>query len=99
MQSIHNILSILLFFLIVNLFYRNFFEHIDTFNGDMATDNQYSYDNMFDNVTYYPNIYEQNFERSEEIGFLLSTGWEKCKKECKGNCIEYGVTGHSYCFN
>lgn len=63
-----------------------------TFNGRMAIDDQYFYDKLFDDVTYYANDYDY------DTGALIKTGWEKCKMECSGNCVEYYVSGNSYCF-
>ena len=77
---------------------RPVIEGLNTFNGRMAIDDQYFYDKLFDDVYYYPNDYEKNYEREEEIGKLIKTGWIKCKEECPGYCMEFGVTGHSYCF-
>jgi hypothetical protein len=73
-------------------------EGLNTFNGKMAIDDQYFYDKIFDDVTYYPNEYAKNYDTGEEIGKLLITGWVKCRKNCKGNCIEYGLSGDTYCF-
>ena len=73
-------------------------EGLNTFNGRMAIDDQYFYDKVFDDVTYYPNEYAKNYDTGEEIGKLLTTGWLKCNRECAGNCIEYGVSGNTYCF-
>lgn len=63
-------------------------EGLNTFNGRMAIDDQYFYDSLFDQVYYYPN--------NESDG---TTGWDKCKSECQGNCQSYGYTNISYCFN
>lgn len=65
-----------------------------TFNGRMATDDQYFYDKLFDDVTYYPNEYQNDYNLND----VLTTGWEKCKQECPGNCVEYYVSGNAYCF-
>ena len=73
-------------------------EGLNTFNGRMAIDDQYFYDKLFDNVDYYPNIYDKDYETGEEVGKLLKTGWEDCNEKCKGQCVEYGVHGVSYCF-
>ena len=73
-------------------------EGLNTFNGRMAIDDQYFYDKIFDDVVYYPNEYAKDYDTGEEIGKLLITGWLKCKQQCKGNCIEYGVSGDTYCF-
>jgi hypothetical protein len=27
------------------------------------------------------------------------TGWAKCRLVCPGNCVEYGPSGHSFCFD
>jgi hypothetical protein len=63
-----------------------------TFNGRMAIDDQYFYDKIFDNVTYYDNDYDY------DTGDLIKTGWEKCTTGCSGNCVEYFVSGRAYCF-
>jgi len=73
-------------------------EGLNTFNGRMAIDDQYFYDKLFDDVIYYPNEYDKDYKRGEEIGKLLQTGWVKCKTECPGHCVEYGVHGAAYCF-
>ncbi len=74
-------------------------EGLNTFNGRMAIDDQYFYDKLFDDVYYYPNEYEKNYERGEQIGKLIKTGWVRCKEECPGHCVEFGPSGHSYCFS
>ena len=71
---------------------------LNTFNGRMAIDDQYFYDKLFDNVTYYPNQYDKDYKTAEEIGKLISTGWVRCNEECAGNCVEFGPTSVAYCF-
>jgi hypothetical protein len=66
-------------------------EGLYTFNGRMAIDDQYYYDKVFDDVIYYPNEYTPDQD-------LVITGWIKCKQECPGYCVEYMVSGNSYCF-
>lgn len=66
-----------------------------TFNGRMAIDDQYFSDKLFDNVVYYPNTYEED----SELNNVVNTGWVKCKQECDGTCLEYGITGNTYCFS
>ena len=61
-------------------------EGLDTFTGRMAIDDQYYYDKLFDDVYYYPN---------EDDG---TTGWVRCKSECAGHCVEFGIHFVSYCF-
>ncbi len=73
-------------------------EGLNTFNGRMAIDDQYFYDKLFDDVSYFPNEYDKDYKTGEEIGKLLTTGWIRCKEECPGYCVEYGVHGASYCF-
>lgn len=63
-----------------------------TFNGRAAIDDQYFDDKLFNDVTYYPNEYDDN-------GKLIQTGWINCKQECSGHCLEYGLYGASYCFS
>ena len=72
-------------------------EGLNTFNGRMAVDDQYFYDKLFDDVYYYPNEYERNYESEEQIGKLIKTGWVRCKEECpsSGHCVEFGVSGAS----
>lgn len=73
-------------------------EHLNTFNGRMAVDTQYYYDKLLDNVTYFPNQYNQAYDTAEEIGELVETGLAKCRSTCTGNCVEFGVTSAAYCF-
>ena len=87
MKIIVILLLIIIFWLVYKLFSKkNKIEGLYTFNGTMAIDSQYFYDNLFNNVFYYPN---------QPDG---TSGWVKCRSECPGNCVEYGVTGNSYCF-
>ncbi len=69
-------------------------EGLDTFNGRMAIDEQYFYDKLFDNVDYYPNEYENDYNLND----VIITGFDRCKEKCKGRCVEYGVTSIAYCF-
>jgi len=78
---------------------KDLVEGLNTFNGRMAIDDQYFYDQLFDDVIYYPNQYDKDYKTGEEIGKLISTGWARCKEECPGHCVEFGLSGHSYCFN
>lgn len=66
--------------------YTKKIEGLQTFAGRLAIDDQYFYDQMFDDVYYYPN---------EKDG---TTGWQRCKTECPGHCVEYFVSGIAYCF-
>lgn len=61
-------------------------EGLNTFVGRMAVDDQYFYDKTFDDVFYYPN---------EPDGV---SGWDRCNSECPGRCVEYGISGNSYCW-
>jgi hypothetical protein len=93
---------IIVILLLLSVYYymdNDIVEGLNTFNGRMAIDDQYFYDKLFDDVAYYPNEYEKNNDSGEEIGKLLKTGWMRCKEECPGNCVEYGVHGASYCFS
>ena len=99
LTSILIIVVILLFVSIIAPLRREkVIEGLNTFNGRMAVDDQYHFDKLFDDVSYYPNEYEKNYSSEEEIGKLLMTGWAQCRARCPGNCVEYGVHGHSYCF-
>lgn len=62
-------------------------EGLNTFNGRMAINDMYFYDRLFSDVYYYANSEDGN-----------TTGWSKCKSECPGHCVEYMVSGNSYCF-
>lgn len=62
-------------------------EGLNTFTGRMAVEDQYFYDKLFDDVYYYPN---------ESDGTL---GITRCRQECPGHCVEYGIGGNSHCFN
>ena len=96
---------IIIIFLVFFIIYFNLsnqkviVEGLSTFNGRMAIDDQYFYDTLFDNVTYYPNQYDKDYKTAEDVGKLISTGWLRCLEECPGRCVEYGITGHAYCFN
>jgi len=97
------VIIILLIVTIVLFIFCNFKENklvegLNTFNGRMAIDDQYFYDKLFDDVTYYPNDYDKEYKTKEEIGKLITTGWIRCKQECPGHCVEFGPTGNSYCF-
>lgn len=59
------------------------------------------YDKIFDNVIYYPNKYSVDTSIKDNVGkfgYLQRTGYDLCKEKCDGNCVEYGVTGNTYCF-
>ena len=91
-------IGLLIFVIMVIYIYRiPQVEGLDTFNGRMAVDDQYYYDQVFDDVIYYPNIYAGEKDTSEEFGKLLKTGWMTCIEKCPDKCIEFGVTGNSYC--
>jgi hypothetical protein len=67
-------------------------EGLDSFNGRMAVDNQYMYDSLFNSTVGYNSDYIGDSED------LLETGWSKCKKECMGHCVEFGLSGFATCF-
>ncbi len=69
-------------------------EGLNTFNGRLAIDDQYFYDQLFDNVTYYPNKYVDDYELND----IEIRGIDKCYRDCKGYCTEFGLTGIAYCF-
>ncbi len=83
------IITAILIIILVMIF-RNpdLIEGLDSFNGRMAIDDQYFYDKVFDDVFYYAN---------DEDGWV--TGWDLCKLQCGGHCVEYGPSGNSYCFS
>jgi hypothetical protein len=41
-------------------------------------------------------IYENAISYTNDIDGR--TGIDKCYEKCSGNCVEYGVTGDSFCF-
>jgi len=92
------IILTLIFFQLFNKAEKRLIEGLNTFNGRMAIDDQYFYDKLFDDVVYYPNEYKKESDQESPLGELITTGWEKCKLECPGHCVEYGVHGSSYCF-
>lgn len=49
-------------------------------------DDMYSHKDIYDDAIYYEH---------KEGEF---SGIEKCIKECKGNCVEYGYTANAWCF-
>ena len=95
------IVVLILFFIWLYVYDFNYkiVEGLNTFNGRMSVDDQYFYDKLFDDVIYYPNKYDKDYETGEEIGKLIQTGWQECREKCLGHCVEYGVHGASYCFN
>jgi hypothetical protein len=52
-------------------------------------------DPLFKDVIYYENDIIQFNKDGSIIGEL---GLSKCFKKCNGVCIEYGITGHAYCY-
>lgn len=46
---------------------------------------------VFDNDIFDNAIYYENKEG-------VYSGIKKCRADCKGNCLEFGPTGHSWCF-
>lgn len=94
------ILIIILVVIFACWFYKQFIKkdvieglNLNTFTGRLAIDDQYFYDQLFDDVFYYPNEPDKETSR-----WISSTGWIKCKMECPGHCVEYGPTGNAYCF-
>ena len=57
------------------------------------------FDKIFEKVDYYPNLYDNSLIKENIISELISTGIDKCNKECSGTCVEFGITGIAYCFN
>jgi len=77
-----------------NIGVKKVVEGLNTFNGRMAIDDQYQYDKLFDDVTYYKN----EFTEDEQLSDISVTGWIRCKQECPGHCVEYGQTSNAWCF-
>jgi len=66
-----------------------------TFNGSLSISDLYFYDKLFDDVVYYPNKYLKD----ENMNEIVKTGDDSCVEECLGNCVSFGFSGNSYCFN
>ena len=49
-------------------------------------------DPLFSNVVYHEN------DIDPITGNTVRLGLDKCLEYCKGNCVEYGITGNTYCF-
>ena len=73
-------------------------EGLRTFNSRLSIDDQYFHDRLLDNAIYFPNEYNHAYPRSEAIGYPYKTGIMKCREQCPGQCMEYGVTGNAYCY-
>lgn len=89
---------LIIILILIYLYNQQVIENLYTFNGRMSIDDQYFYDKLFNNVTYYPNKYIDNYE----LGPLTETGINKCLSDCNimkdCNCVEYGITGNAYAF-
>jgi len=83
------IILVLLYLLPINKCYkRNNKEGFNTTNRIRETDGfSWFSDPMFLILNYFEN----------DVGGY--TGWEKCKLVCPGNCVEFGLSGHSFCFD
>jgi len=90
------IIIIILIIIIYIYFYDqiNNLEGYYVFGGENAADDQYFYDKLFDDVVYIPNKYVGDYPLND-IDIL---GIDKCLQECKGKCVEFGITGNAYCF-
>ena len=100
MKNIYIILIIILLIIILLLSNKN--EHYKVIKADVDTKNNRSklpkkgvrqgsdaLDGMlFEDV----NLYESEPVVDGEYGL------EKCIKNCKGMCVEFGITGDAYCF-
>jgi hypothetical protein len=64
------------------------------FNGRMAIDDQYFFDAVYDDVTYYSNIYADH----DKLNQIQSSGMENCFRECPGYCVEVNVSSNAMCF-
>ena len=99
MITIIIVLILFLFLLCIYAPKERIVEGLNTFNGRMAIQDQYFFDKLFDDVIYYPNKYDKDYETGEEIGKLIKTGWQECREKCPNHCVEFGISGNSYCFN
>ena len=87
------IIFYLILFIIIYIYLINIKEHfgLQTSASRMSIDRMYYDDQIFDKVDYIPN--------SQDIGEDGVTGWIKCMRDCDGTCLEYGISGNSYCFH
>ncbi|MBA42532.1 MAG: hypothetical protein CMF62_00795 [Magnetococcales bacterium] len=86
MKSYFGVIIIVL--IILFIYSNNKREHFNTTNRVRQVD-EFSWfnDPMFLILNYFEN----------DSGGL--TGWEKCKLVCSGNCVEYGLSGHTFCYD
>jgi len=84
------IIILLIIIIILIFFNKNTFNNYESFNTTNTIKQidglSWFNDPMFETMSYFEN---------DQDGF---TGWKKCKIVCNGNCVEYGITGNSYCF-
>lgn len=60
----------------------------NTLKNEVRSGTDIMEDLLFKDVIMYQNDYTMEGE----------LGLEKCIKDCKGRCVEYGVTGNTFCF-
>lgn len=97
-----NYIFLLLLFVFIILFFQKKQRNKENFTSQYAVD-AYEYtghrrdgndlldDSLFANVITY-----ENDDNLYENGAML--GIDKCAGQCKGKCVEFGVTGVGYCF-
>jgi len=111
-MKLNNLLIIIIFFVLIgmvisNIINKNINEGFYTSNT-VKEHKDYSifYDQQFKNTKYYENdgifkntIYYENDDTGATGNKGLLTGWQKCKLSCPGHCLEYGVSGNTWCFD
>jgi len=92
---INRFLIVIIILVLVIVFFRiseNFITADSTDEGlvqeNIKTGSRTFDDKLFDDVITY----------KSSLTDTKDTGVFKCLEQCKGNCVEYGVTGTAYCF-
>lgn len=84
------ILTCILLFIIFDVYKIEYFE--EKINKIIKDNNDFLKDPLFKDVVVYEN--DQNPYLSKS-----GLGLHKCFKDCKGTCVEIGVSGNTMCFN
>ncbi len=77
------IILIIGYFVLFDYNYEKFDSSKGWTGGDSNTDNQQPFDDAV--------FYQYNSDNDDP------TGYNKCVKECKGVCVDYGITGSAWC--
>ena len=102
-------IGIVLIVIIVFLYMQHKKENMTTIanlyvNSSENTDTTYNnYANKIENIksgtkTHDDKLFDDVISYENDPNDSLNTGVYKCLNDCKGNCVEYGMTGLAYCF-